>query len=190
MAVLLGRGVAIDVRTVLAVDDPADAITVQLRRALGIGDDAPAGSPEQAARREREDAALASWAAATADYDHAVQDRVVVIGRLTIAVGHAMRPLERGYYERIEACLAAQDWTALARFDGRNIARVAATRQAVEAARARLTAEAAGADAAVESAHAARRTATENLISTLGLARAAEISGLGRRRLSAIRAGR
>lgn len=190
MAVLLGRRVAIVVRTVLAVDDPADAITVQLRRALGIGEHAPARSADVATRRKREDAALAIWAEATADYDHAVQNRERVIGRLTIAVGHAMHPLERSYYERIEACLAAQDWTALARFDGRNIARVAATRQAVQAARARLTAAAAGADAAVESARGARRAAAENLISILGLARAADITGLGRRRLSAVGNGR
>lgn len=190
MAVLLGRRVAIAVRSVLAVDDPADAITVQLRRALGIGDHAPAGSADEAARREREDAALAWWAAATADYDHALHERERVIHRLTVAVGQAIRPLERGYYERIEACLAAEDWTALARFDGRNVVHVTATRWAVEAARTQLTDTAAGADAAVESAREARRAATENLISTLGLGRAAEITGMGRPRLSALRANR
>ncbi|WAX55113.1 hypothetical protein M6B22_11130 [Jatrophihabitans cynanchi] len=172
------------------MDDPADVLTVRLRRALGIGDDTPSGSADQATRREREDAALASWAAATADYDHAVHDRERVIDRLILAVGQAMRPLERSYYERIEGCLAAEDWTALARFDGRNIARVAATRQAVEATRARLTAAAAGADATVESARGARRAATENLISIFGLGRAADITGMERRRLSAVRAGR
>src|SRR4051794_10944584 len=183
----MGRRVARRRAYCAGVDDPA-CVTLRLRRALGIGDDAPAGSADEATRREREDAALALWAAATADYDHAVHERELVIGRLTVAVGHAMRPLERRYYERIEACLAAEDWTALARFDGRNIARVAATRQAVEAARARLTDTAGGADAAVESARGARRAATENLISILGLGRAADITGMGRRRLSAVRA--
>lgn len=190
VAVLTGRRVAVDVRTVLAVDDPADAVTARLRRALGVSDDAPAGSADEATRREREDAAVALWAAATTNYDHAVHERERVIHRLTVAVSHAMRPLQRSYYERIEACLAAEDWTALARFDGRNIARVAATRQVVEAARTRLAAAAAGADAAVESARGARRAATENLISILGLGRAADITGMGRRRLSAVRADR
>ena len=186
----MGRRVAFDVGTVLAVDAPADVVALRLRRALGIEDDAPARSADEAARRQREDAVLAMWAAAAADYDHAVHERKRVIGRLTVAVGQAMRPLERSYYERIEARLAAEDWTALARFDGRNIARVAATRPAVEAARSRLTDAAVGADAAVESARGARRAATENLISILGLDRAADITGVGRRRLSAVRAGR
>lgn len=175
---------------VQTVTHQADAVTVRLRRALGIGDEAVTASDGTSGRRQREDAALAAWTAAVADHDRAVRDRGQIIRRATAAVLRAMRPLEPAYYERIEACLAAEDWAALAQFDGRKVARVAAIRTKVDAARNRLADATAQADASLTSALASRTAATENLIAALGLDRAAAVTGLSRRRLAALRVGR
>lgn len=175
---------------VRTVSDSTGAVTVRLRRALGIADGVPPGSVDAAMRREQEDAALAAWTAAIADHDRAVRERDRTRRRATAEAHRAMRPLEPAYFERIEACIAAEDWAALARFDGRNVARVAAARTKVDAALTRLDNATGPADAALASARASRTEATENLIATLGPDRAATITGLSRRRLAALRAGR
>jgi hypothetical protein len=175
---------------VRTVSDSTDAVTVWLRRALGIGDGAPPGSVDAAMRRQQEDAALVAWTAAIADHDRAVRERDRTRRRATAVLHRAMRPLEPAYFERIEACIAAEDWGALTRFDGRNVARVAAARTKVDAAVTRLDDATGRADASLASARASRTEATENLIATLGPDRAATITGLSRRRLAALRAGR
>lgn len=175
---------------VRTVSDQSDPVTVRLRRALGIGDRVPPGSVDAVFGREQEDVALAAWRAATAGHDRAVRARERTRRRATAVLHRAMRPLEPAYLERIEACIAAEDWGSLARFDGRDVARVAAARTKVDAALTRLDDATGRADAALASARASRTEATERLIATLGPGRAATITGLSRRRLAALRASR